>query len=288
MKPKALYDLMRLDHGIMLFVAVLIGSVIANSGAIPDLIKLMLSFLTALFLEASTFALNDYVDLEIDKKNKRVDRPLVRGDLQPNTALTVFYLLFPLGMVFSFLVNLQCFAIALVTGLFAIFYDIRMKKTKILGNLYIAYIMAVPFLFGASVISPTIPAVVWLLALIAFLAGVGREIMKDIRDMTGDRSLGVKSLPIHIGKRNACRVAAIFYIIAVVASFIPFSLPEFTSYYRNFFYFFLVGVTDVIFIIMAATLIVGENPPLEKYRRSTLIAMVIGLLAFLIGAFPSR
>lgn len=73
MKPKALWDLMRLDHGVMLFVAILIGSIIANSGGAPDLLKLMLSFLTALFLEASTFALNDYIDLEIDRRNKRED-----------------------------------------------------------------------------------------------------------------------------------------------------------------------------------------------------------------------
>ena len=69
----------------------------------------MLKFFNALFLEASTFALNDYYDLEIDKKNKRDDRPLVRGDLSPKTALYLFTVFFPLGIVCSYFVNLTCF-----------------------------------------------------------------------------------------------------------------------------------------------------------------------------------
>ncbi|MBC7219702.1 MAG: UbiA family prenyltransferase [Hadesarchaea archaeon] len=287
MKAKALYDLMRLDHGLMLFVAVLIGALIANSGSTPDLIKLAFSFLTALLLEASTFALNDYLDLEIDRKNRRFDRPLVRGDLEPQAALAAFYLLFPLGILFSFLVNLQCFAIATVTGIFAILYDLRLKKTKVIGNLYIAYIMAVPFLFGASVVSPAIPAAVWILALIAFLAGEGREIMKDTMDVAGDLSQGVKSLPHYIGGRNACRVAAVFYLIAVALSFVPFTLQS-TSYYGNFFYLSLVCLTDIFFSYIAVAISFRKNPPLARYRKMTLVAMVIGLLAFLIGAFPGR
>lgn len=288
MKVKALYDLMRLDHGVMLFVAVLIGALIANSGTAPDPTKLIFSFLTALLLEASTFALNDYVDLEIDRKNKRMDRPLVRGDLEPRVALVAFSLLFPLGIVFSFLVNLQCFVIATITGAFAILYDLRLKRMKVLGNLYIAYIMAVPFLFGASVVSPAIPAAVWVLALIAFLAGEGREIMKDIMDLAGDRSQGVKSLPLYIGKRNACRAAAVFYLIAVALSFIPFTLLVSTSYYGNFLYLSLVCLTDFLFILMAVTMVLQKNSPLARYRKMTQLAMIIGLIAFLAGAFPSR
>ena len=102
---------MRLEHGVMLFIAVLIGSIIAQKmlydfTGFPPVDKLILTFLTVLFLEASTFALNDYYDLEIDKKNKRLDRPLVRGDIAPKTALYLFFVLFPLGILSSFFVEL--------------------------------------------------------------------------------------------------------------------------------------------------------------------------------------
>ena len=76
----------------MIAIAILIGSLIA-ARTFPAFDKFILTFFTALFLEASTFALNDYYDFEIDKKNKRIDRPLVRGDISKNTALYLLSLI---------------------------------------------------------------------------------------------------------------------------------------------------------------------------------------------------
>ena len=94
-KLRAIWDLMRLEHGLMIAIAILIGSVIA-ARTIPTIENFFFTFFTALFLEASTFALNDYYDYEIDFKNKRKDRPLVRGDVTKNTALYLFFIFFPL------------------------------------------------------------------------------------------------------------------------------------------------------------------------------------------------
>ncbi|MCK4903020.1 MAG: UbiA family prenyltransferase, partial [Thermoplasmatales archaeon] len=214
-KIKAIWELMRLEHGVMIAIAILIGSLIALKGeGLPPFDKFILTFFTALFLEASTFALNDYCDLEIDKKNKREDRPLVRGDLSPNSALYLFFIFFPLGIICSYLVNLSCFIIALITALLAILYDIKMKKIKLLGNFYIAYVMAIPFIFGgAAVVAKDtlffeISPAIYIVALIAFLAGSGREIMKDVMDFEGDKEKGVKSFPKYIGPRKSNIIAA--------------------------------------------------------------------------------
>jgi geranylgeranylglycerol-phosphate geranylgeranyltransferase len=65
---------MRLEHGVMLFIAIVIGSLISQKTLFDNtnlpLVNIFLTFFTALFLEASTFALNDYYDLEIDRINK--------------------------------------------------------------------------------------------------------------------------------------------------------------------------------------------------------------------------
>ena len=58
-KIKAIWELMRLEHGVMIAIAILIGSLIALEGqGLPSFDKFILTFFTALFLEASTFALN--------------------------------------------------------------------------------------------------------------------------------------------------------------------------------------------------------------------------------------
>ncbi len=291
-KLKAIWELMRLEHGVMIFLAILIGSLIALNGEkLPEIKNLFLTFFTALFLEASTFALNDYYDLEIDKKNKRKDRPLVRGDLKPNTALILFFVFFPIGIICSYFVNRACFIIALITAVFAILYDAKIKKVKLVGNFYIAYVMAIPFIFGgASVIEGDslffeIHPATYIIALIAFLAGSGREIMKDVMDFEGDRKSGVKSFPKYIGTRKSNIIAAFFYIAAVALSFLPFMMSKFGVYYQNIYYLLLVLITDTMLLATSLHLIFKKKPHMKLYRNMSLIAIFIGLIAFLVGAF---
>jgi geranylgeranylglycerol-phosphate geranylgeranyltransferase len=290
-KIKAVWQLMRLEHGVMIFIAILIGALIALGGGFPSVKNLLLTFCTALFLEASTFALNDYYDLEIDKRNKRMDRPLVRGDLKPKTALYLFGIFFPLGLVCSFFVNLTCFIIAIITAFLAVLYDTHMKKIKLVGNFYIAYVMAIPFIFGGVsvfdgfVLSFNVNPGIFVIALIAFLAGSGREIMKDVQDYVGDRVKGVKSFPRYIGCRWSNIVAGLFFLLAVVLSFLPFFMKVFDVYFLNYYYIVPVLLCDSMLVSTSFHLIVRKKPHLVFYRRFSLFAIFIGLLAFLVGVF---
>jgi geranylgeranylglycerol-phosphate geranylgeranyltransferase len=294
-KLKAIWELMRLEHGVMLFLAILIGSLISQKTLYGNLnlpmLNIFLTFFTALFLEASTFALNDYYDLEIDRINKRTDRPLVRGDISPKTALNIFYLLFPLGLICSYFVNMTCFVIALITALISVLYDVKMKKIKLIGNFYIAYIMAIPFVFGGATVLGnttftlgTINPAIYVIALIAFLAGAGREIMKDVMDFDGDKIQGVKSFPRYIGIRASNGVASLFYLFAIALSFLPYFSVDFGVYYRSISYFILVFITDTMLLSTSLQLVFKKQPNMKFHRKYTLAAIFIGLLAFLVGA----
>lgn len=295
-KLKAVWQLMRLEHGVMLFLAIVIGSLLSQKTLYGNidlpLLNIVLTFFTALFLEASTFALNDYYDLEIDRINKRTDRPLVRGDLSPKSALTIFYILFPLGLICSFFVNSACFIIALITAFISVFYDVKMKKIKLVGNFYIAYIMAIPFIFGGVSVLHNNPftieainPVIYIVALIAFLAGTGREIMKDVQDFEGDKGKGVRSFPKYIGMRASASVAAVFYLCSIALSFLPFSFPAYNQFYGNIYYIGMVIVCDSMLLSASLQLLMKRKANMKYLRRFSLVAIFIGLLAFLIGAF---
>jgi len=288
---------MRLEHGVMLALGIFIGSIISlqtTTGlSLSDFAvdKFVLTFFVALFLEASTFALNDYFDLPIDKANKRKDRPLARGDIDPNAAIVIFIVFFPLGIIFSFFVNTTCFIIALITALFAIFYDVFLKKIKLLSNFYIAYVMAIPFVFGAAAVQSsenvfqTLDPAVIIIALIAFLAGSGREIMKDVMDFAGDTKQGVKSFPKYIGVPWSKRIASLFYLTAVGLSILPFIQPLYTVYYYNYVYLAIVLLTDLLLVFTSVQLLVKKEMDMPKYRKITLLAIFFGLLSFFLGAF---
>jgi 4-hydroxybenzoate polyprenyltransferase len=199
-----------------------------------------------------------------------------------------------LGIICSFFVNLTCFIIALVTALFAILYDAKIKKIKLFGNFYIAYVMAIPFIFGGAAVvkentfTVAIPPVIFIIALIAFLAGSGREIMKDVMDFKGDKEKGVKSFPKYIGIRKSNILAACFYLVAIALSFLPFFMSKYDIYYMNYYYLFPVLITDTMLLSTSLQLFFKKQVHMvhmKLYRRFTLIAIFIGLLAFLLGAF---
>ena len=284
-KARALWQLMRLEHGLMLIIAILIGAMIAGKG-IPSPEKLLFALLAALFLEAATFALNDYFDLEVDKKNRRMDRPLVRGDLQPATAVLIYFVLLPAGIAASLMVNMTCFAIAVVNAVVATLYDVKFKEIKVISNFYIAFAMAIPFVFGATAVSTAIPSIIYFIAFIAFLSGVAREIMKDVQDMEGDVARKTRSFPMYLGRRGANTVAAIFYIVAVTLSFVPFAISIDAAYHFDPVYLAIVLVTDAMLAYVAARLLITtDTRHLDRLRRLSLLAIFIGLMAFLAGAF---
>ncbi|RLF47429.1 MAG: prenyltransferase [Thermoplasmata archaeon] len=278
-KLKAIIDLTRIDHGIMLCIAILIGSLI--SGGAIDIEKYIFAFLTALMLEIGTFSLNDYFDYEVDKKNKRMDRPLVRGDISPTTALAIYFIASPVGIVSSLMVNKTCFIIALISLIFATLYDVKLKEIKIVGNFYIAFMMAIPFIFGAVAVRKEVPVIIYFFAFLAFFSGVGREIIKDVMDFEGDKLRKTKSFPTYLGIKKANLVASIFIISAVILSFLPFLVNVDKRFYLNPFFLIVLFLSDSLFIYSIYFLYKDEY---EKCRKLTLLAMIFGLFAFLAGA----
>jgi len=280
---RAVLQLVRADHDVMLALGVVIGYAVSGGLASPDPQRLLFSAMTAFLVGAGAFALNDYYDLEIDRRNRRTDRPLVRGDISPRAAVAIFIILFSSGLACSSAVSLPCFAIALVTGALAVSYDVWVKRLKLLGNFYIAYMMAIPFVFG-GVAASSVPGSTLVLAAMAYLSGFGREVMKDIMDLPGDMEAGVRSFPACVGERASCFISSGAYIAAVALSPIPFLLgPE--PYLMNPFYIVPVLVADSLLLFTAASLTLEGGRRLRSLRRVSLAAMMLGLVGFLLAGF---
>ncbi len=283
MKIKAVWDLLRLEHGLMYAVGVIVGMVV-SAGLDFSIKNMFLGALTALFLQASAFALNDYFDYEVDIANKRMDRPLVRGELSRRTAFIFFLVLAPLGFLTAYLVSIEAFLLAFVITLFGFLYDAKLKEFGLVGNIYIAFSMAAPFIFGSVVATGEIRESSALLALIAFFSGVGREVMKGIEDVEGDALRDVKTIARTRGVEAAAKVSACLFLLSVLLSFLP---PVFLEeYYMDLKYLIPVAITDVMLISLSRNLLIGkiERKDIKRYRKDSLVALAIGLVGFLGGA----
>jgi geranylgeranylglycerol-phosphate geranylgeranyltransferase len=284
-KLRAFMDLTRIvPNQIMIGIGVLIGEVIASSG-LPPFREVFLGFLGPLILGASTFAMNDYCDLEADRRGGRSDRPLVRGDLSTRAAGMTFLVGFPLGLLLSSLINLRCLAVAVAFAVLALAYNLRLKDTGLPGNLFIASTMAIPFIYGSLAIGG-IPLPVVVLALIAFMAGAGRELLKDIMDMEGDETRGSRSFPRTRGISAAGRLAVAFFLAAVALSPIPFILESGGQFHLDLKYMVPVLLTDLLLVWTSVrTLRLASPEGAIPLRRTSLVALNLGLLGFLLGSF---
>ncbi|HUV02598.1 MAG TPA: UbiA family prenyltransferase [Desulfobacteria bacterium] len=296
-KIRAIWELTRLEHGLMYGFGVLIGIIIAGGriyepASIYGLSLVLPSFgatfgfFTALFIQAGTFALNDYCDLESDIANQRQDRPLVRGELKKEEALLVAILATTIGIIIASFLHPVLFILAFISGVLGILYDLKMKEFLAVSNIYIALTMAIPFIFGGLIVEPDrIDLVLLVLAAIAFLTGFGREVMKDIADIKGDALRDIKSIARLYGVKQASRVVLFSYALAVVLSAIPlFSVN--TAYYFNLAYLFPVMAADALFLHTCFQLLKtrDETGDYNRMRKETLLAIGIGLIAFVSGA----
>ena len=135
-------------------------------------------------------AFNDYCDYEIDLIN-RPNRPLSRGMITSSQALSFAVILFAIGSITAF--QLPFYAMLTAVGIampLIIIYSLRLKGTPLLGNITVAVILGLTFVFCGLAFNKLGPMVIP--AILAFGLTLVRELIKDIADVEGDNSAGLK------------------------------------------------------------------------------------------------
>lgn len=282
-KIGAVLRLTRIEHSIMLVIAVLAAELI--SGHIPSAMILLLSIITPIFVSMGSFAINDYYDVNADKANRRNDRPLVNGSLTTRQALWIAIVCFIIGVIASLFINPYAFAIALVFALLAVLYSYRMKDMLLVGNVYIAFSMVIPFIYGNYVVAHVLNTDIIFVGIVIFLAGVAREIHGMIRDYRGDaKARGSKNLVYHIGAPRASQFAAILYVEAIMVSIYLFFFNYPFSF--NLVYLVPIAITDISLLYISYGYLVQKKSSgfYRLSRNLSLAVMALSLIAFLAAA----
>jgi geranylgeranylglycerol-phosphate geranylgeranyltransferase len=276
----AVLRLTRIEHSIMLVIAVVAAELLA--GGLPAPGVLALSLITPIFVSMGSFAINDYFDIEVDRLNKKKGRPLVSGALTPAQALWVAGASFAIGVGASAF-SVSAFAIALVFALLAITYASKLKEMLLVGNAYIALSMAIPFIYGSYVEGGALAPAILPVCAMVFLSGLAREIHGTIRDYSGDVKVrNARTLPKAAGIGAAAAAALVLYVVAIATS--AYLFVYVAPFRANLAYGVPVLVSD------ALLLYVGIGHVLYRTRRFylsardvSLAAMALAILAILIA-----
>ncbi len=278
-KIKDILRLTRIEHSLMLVIAVVAAEMIA--AGFPGMMTFILSIITPVFISMGAFAINDYFDIETDRANKKKN-PLIRGSLKPKDALYITAVSMIIGVAASAFINFYCLAIAVIFAALSVLYSYRLKNMFLLGNLYIAASMAIVFIFGSYVVSGNLGAAILLIIAMIFASGLAREINGTVRDMRGDTKIRhVRTLPVIIGRKASTAIAFALYLIAILITLYLFF--EVFPFRYNLYYGILIVISDILVFNSALVFLFGEEKRYGRARNTSLGGMGLALIAILIA-----
>jgi len=274
--------IIRPANSVMVGFAVIVGIAVTSHNYLQIFtIKSLLGFLTGFLISCFSMVSNDLYDLGVDRINQP-DRPLVNGSLSKTAAKVASVIFLIGGIAVSIPLGLANFAIASIFALIAWFYNYHGKRLGLLGNSMVALSLAIPYIYGSVILGNYSLNLGYLLALTSFLAGMGREVLKGIADVEGDRIAGARTVAIMQGVQMAKIVTATFFVLAVVSSSLPVIFNVLGS--GLYFYIGLIWIPDVIFLYLAyKTLKLKVESEALKLKTFALGGMMTGLVSYLIA-----
>ncbi|MFX0116603.1 MAG: UbiA family prenyltransferase [Candidatus Hodarchaeota archaeon] len=289
-----LRDIVRLSHCILASIGGFCSALIAATLDSPDLtiwellgdyvLEIIFGIWVPFLLMGGAMAINDYRDYDIDKINQRLDRPLVRGDLTPHQVLIIAAILYGLGIILTAWLFFKVLILTLFFVILSISYSYKLKELGPIGNITIALNICAPFILGAIVVDVSDPdaqiTIGFLIASIFFLIS-GREVMKGIMDVEGDKEAGIKTIAATMGVKPAAYIAVgLWSIVAILAP-----LPMFFAYEGNLVYLILILATIAMLFNVCFRLLKDQSYQTGKYAREfTKVILWTGLMAFFLGA----
>ena len=227
----AYVELLRPNNGILAVLGIILGYIVAASFTAGS-VQIIFAIIVAFLINGAGNVINDYFDHKIDEIN-RPRRPIPSGRASRGNVLVYFIVLIAVGIVLSYLVSVYFFYLAIINSIVSFVYSWKLKGTPLIGNITVSWLAASTFLGGALILYSfySIPYPVVILASIAFLATLSREIFKDAEDVEGDKKFGAKTLPIAIGTHKAVVLASIILLAGVASLFIPAYTGIFGIYY---------------------------------------------------------
>ncbi|NND94767.1 MAG: UbiA family prenyltransferase [Flavobacteriales bacterium] len=189
-----------------------------------------------ILIAASGNMINDVVDQPCDEQSGKQRNP-VGNTISKKNAIWIAITLGLFGLAITLIGILFLQSNVLILLLLAVtlallwFYSYTLQKIHFLGNFTVAVLCTVPILicslsYGINPLtfdsSPLIPEKLQLIDDIlifymsfAFLLTLIREFVKDIEDLEGDASCGLRTLPVAIGLERSRMVLIIGILIAI-------------------------------------------------------------------------
>lgn len=233
------------------------------------------------FLVSFGYAINDIFDLRADLIN-RPKRAIPSGVLSVKNAWVIAVSFLIAGTAFLFGANPICALYYLSVASALYLYAATISSWLIVGNVLVAVLCASVFYLGALGCEVEGKAVGLLIlsAILTFLYHLGREIVKDIEDMSGDKAIKRSTVPLKWGP-NRARVAAIaLFGVLIATSYSGYWVLELS---RSYLVAISVGVNLPLALIFIIYMRKGAEEGAGQTSMALKVIMLPALMALLLA-----
>jgi 4-hydroxybenzoate polyprenyltransferase len=264
-----------------------------------------------ILITAAGYIINDIYDVKTDSVN---DKKLIIGkNISKKSALNWYYILNLLSIIIIvyvsyFIGKITLALIFILTIIMLWFYSKSLKSTFLLGNLLVSGIIALSItniyffdilpVYNLNPSSGIILKIIIVFSLFAFITNLKREIIKDVIDINGDRSIDANTLPIKLGVKSTKKI--IIFLNTVLILIISFWQYFQYSVNKTFFdlssfgedinqiviwgtdsfsIFYVFSIQILLFIFLFLCLSANIKKDYIKLSQIAKIIMMVGILA---------
>jgi 4-hydroxybenzoate polyprenyltransferase len=276
---KAVFMLLRPPYWLMtgglsvLTIFALQGGLPKNEWVLP------LVILSAICISSGGFAFNDYVDQESDAIVKQ-NRPIPSKTLAPWHALLAAVILFTIGLAASLALNWLCFALALMdTALLLLYSKLIKKSAGFFGSFLMGFLIGTSFVYGEAALRGTITIISFSLSFMS-MGSIGGNILRDVLSLEGDLKAGYATLAAKRGPKFATKVGAIFFLLNVIGSPVPYLVHA-----VGWAYLIPIILWDIILVVSGVALFRNQDVNVvKKQERLVTRTMILIPIALILGA----
>ena len=258
------------------FFVVVVGAIICIDAEYST-IKIILAGISAAFTAGAGNIINDIIDKDADKIN-HPGRPIPSGNLSVKEALIEYLLLVIAACIISIYINYTALLVVILTSFLLFLYSNRLKRIPLFGNVTVAYMTGLAFIYGGIAVDNPRGAVIP--AIFAFLINLARELVKDMQDMIGDTKAGVKTFPVQFGLNLTKHFISFFTILLITATVFPF---VYRIYNIEFFVIVMVIVDPLLVYFLKLMYSSESSVTLNKMSKLLKLDMIFGLIAIYLG-----
>jgi 4-hydroxybenzoate polyprenyltransferase len=246
---------------------------------LPETELLALVVLSAICITSGGFAFNDYIDQESDAIVKK-NRPIPSKSIVPWEALLTSAVLFAIGLLASLRINWLCFGIALMDTVLLVAYSTVIKKSAgFFGSFLMGFLIGTSFVYGEAALFGVITFTSFSLSFMS-MGSIGGNILRDVLSLEGDLKAGYATLAAKRGPKFATRVGAIFFLLNVIGSPIPYLVDA-----VGYAYLIPIVIWDIILVISGVALLKNQDiNVVKKHERLVTRTMILIPIALILGA----